>query len=257
MKVVARVPVGDGTSDIVADGDSLLVVCHRDHTLWRLDRRRTPRRSSPTSRATRPRPLTLPPVRSGRRGVAPTSSASTRRRGRRWRRSRPASAASSSPRSTARWVAVAEPEADRQGLPVLERLVPIDTESGERGNAVLPTEAVSVTGDGHLDGAAPLDRGRGWRQAHPRWLRTARPPLHCEPRGAIAQLGERLDRTQEVAGSSPASSMKAPNWGCRPDRGDGQVRVAGGGASGSGARRVQVGVRRGPRERSARLGRPR
>ena len=27
-------------------------------------------------------------------------------------------------------------------------------------------------------------------------------------RGAIAQLGERLDRTQEVAGSSPASSMK-------------------------------------------------
>ena len=28
------------------------------------------------------------------------------------------------------------------------------------------------------------------------------------PFGAIAQLGERLDRTQEVAGSSPASSMK-------------------------------------------------
>ena len=27
------------------------------------------------------------------------------------------------------------------------------------------------------------------------------------PRGAIAQLGERLDRTQEVAGSSPASSI--------------------------------------------------
>jgi hypothetical protein len=26
------------------------------------------------------------------------------------------------------------------------------------------------------------------------------------PLGAIAQLGERLDRTQEVAGSSPASS---------------------------------------------------
>jgi hypothetical protein len=31
------------------------------------------------------------------------------------------------------------------------------------------------------------------------------------PRGAIAQLGERLDRTQEVAGSSPASStIKGP-----------------------------------------------
>ena len=29
----------------------------------------------------------------------------------------------------------------------------------------------------------------------------------CRRPGAIAQLGERLDRTQEVAGSSPASSM--------------------------------------------------
>jgi hypothetical protein len=28
-----------------------------------------------------------------------------------------------------------------------------------------------------------------------------------DPPGAIAQLGERLDRTQEVAGSSPASSI--------------------------------------------------
>jgi hypothetical protein len=35
--------------------------------------------------------------------------------------------------------------------------------------------------------------------------------LHFLDRGAIAQLGERLDRTQEVAGSSPASSMnKSP-----------------------------------------------
>ena len=33
-------------------------------------------------------------------------------------------------------------------------------------------------------------------------------PLHCANRGAIAQLGECLDRTQEVAGSSPASSIK-------------------------------------------------
>src|SRR5712691_2938609 len=31
--------------------------------------------------------------------------------------------------------------------------------------------------------------------------------LHFANRGAIAQLGERLDRTQEVAGSSPASSI--------------------------------------------------
>src|SRR3954469_6403056 len=31
-----------------------------------------------------------------------------------------------------------------------------------------------------------------------------------DPRGAIAQLGERLDRTQEVGGSSPPSST--PSW---------------------------------------------
>src|SRR5919201_4271299 len=46
---------------------------------------------------------------------------------------------------------------------------------------------------------------------------SARPPEPATwtatlcPRGAIAQLGERLDRTQEVAGSSPASStIKGP-----------------------------------------------
>src|SRR4051794_26221397 len=32
--------------------------------------------------------------------------------------------------------------------------------------------------------------------------------LHWMPRGAIAQLGERLDRTQEVGGSSPPSSIR-------------------------------------------------
>ena len=42
-------------------------------------------------------------------------------------------------------------------------------------------------------------------------IRGPRAPLHCDAGGAIAQLGERLDRTQEVAGSSPASSMKPPD----------------------------------------------
>jgi hypothetical protein len=32
--------------------------------------------------------------------------------------------------------------------------------------------------------------------------------LHWDPLGAIAQLGERLDRTQEVGGSSPPSSTR-------------------------------------------------
>ena len=37
MEVAGSVQVGDGTSDMVEDGDSLLVICHRDHTLWRVD----------------------------------------------------------------------------------------------------------------------------------------------------------------------------------------------------------------------------
>jgi hypothetical protein len=32
-------------------------------------------------------------------------------------------------------------------------------------------------------------------------------PIYLTPRGAIAQLGERLDRTQEVSGSNPLSSI--------------------------------------------------
>src|SRR5829696_9179224 len=39
-------------------------------------------------------------------------------------------------------------------------------------------------------------------------LRKACPALPSMPLGAIAQLEERLDRTQEVAGSSPASSTR-------------------------------------------------
>ncbi len=46
-------------------------------------------------------------------------------------------------------------------------------------------------------------------------------PLQSASRGAIAQLGERLDRTQEVAGSSPASSIRntpEPGHRCTTDR---------------------------------------
>ena len=39
------------------------------------------------------------------------------------------------------------------------------------------------------------------------WPSRARFLLRTAPRGAIAQLGERLDRTQEVGGSSPPSSI--------------------------------------------------
>src|SRR3954462_14108494 len=44
-------------------------------------------------------------------------------------------------------------------------------------------------------------------KASTRFVSTKR-KLHFADRGAIAQLGERLDRTQEVAGSSPASSIR-------------------------------------------------
>ena len=40
-----------------------------------------------------------------------------------------------------------------------------------------------------------------------RLLRAPAAPLPWSSHGAIAQLGERLDRTQEVVGSSPTSSI--------------------------------------------------
>src|SRR4051812_13696631 len=40
------------------------------------------------------------------------------------------------------------------------------------------------------------------------WRSAASPEV--DARGAIAQLGERLDRTQEVVGSSPTSSIGSP-----------------------------------------------
>ena len=55
--------------------------------------------------------------------------------------------------------------------------------------------------------AAAVQRKR--RLASAAVCRCVRTKLHFPDRGAIAQLGERLDRTQEVAGSSPASSTPA------------------------------------------------
>src|SRR5581483_9808320 len=66
-----------------------------------------------------------------------------------------------------------------------------------RGRQRLPR---GVEGDGADDPRRQAD-GEGRRRDRRRRLR-----LDFPDRGAIAQLGERLDRTQEVAGSSPASS---------------------------------------------------
>src|SRR5438046_7626102 len=51
-------------------------------------------------------------------------------------------------------------------------------------------------------------------------------PGYTVRRGAIAQLGERLDRTQEVAGSSPASSIPVTDRTPRRQSCGGGVAVA-------------------------------
>src|SRR5579875_152587 len=90
-----------------------------------------------------------------------------------------------------------------------------------------------------------LTNGKGWRRiavesaspataaVHPPPTdRLRRPRLESThawprpPRGAIAQLGERLDRTQEVAGSSPASSIFGIPFVCRRFRLGGVLTVA-------------------------------
>ena len=74
-----------------------------------------------------------------------------------------------------------------------------------------PTPECSPPGGAHA--AAWTDRG-----------------LCCaDLRGAIAQLGERLDRTQEVGGSSPPSSISSPEPGRTPPRGHGERGPARGG----------------------------
>src|SRR5437879_6295052 len=47
------------------------------------------------------------------------------------------------------------------------------------------------------------------------------------PFGAVAQLGERLDRTQEVRGSSPLSSMRTGAWCVVADGGVGGLSYRG------------------------------
>src|SRR5262249_18729986 len=67
-----------------------------------------------------------------------------------------------------------------------------------RGRLRLPG---GVEGNGRDD-----QRGQARREAR-RGGRSRPARLDCLLRGAIAQLGERLDRTQEVGGSNPPSSI--------------------------------------------------
>src|SRR5947207_9301938 len=71
-----------------------------------------------------------------------------------------------------------------------------------RGRLDLPR---GLEGHGRDDSRGPA-RGEARRRLRDACLAVEAATLR-EP-GAIAQLGERLDRTQEVAGSSPASSTK-------------------------------------------------
>ena len=147
MKVVARVPSATGRPTSSPTATLLLVVCHRDHTLWRLD---------PATNAAEK--LSDLPGDTPERLTLAAGSLWATGRGTDLLRIDPATGETLETIETGVggielaaidgtiWVAVAEPEADRQGLPELERLVPIDAESGELGDAVLPTEPVSVTG---------------------------------------------------------------------------------------------------------------
>lgn len=111
---------------------------------------------------------------------------------------------------------------DRPPSPFLQVLKTVGT------NARLVTRSTRESGlPGHRDGSAvrltrtakaviiqQLDAApRTWRGCcrqvdRVRGIRRVLPCPHH--RGAVAQLGERLDRTQEVVGSSPTSSMKRP-----------------------------------------------
>jgi outer membrane protein assembly factor BamB len=147
LEVAGRVQVGDGASDIVEDGDTLLVVCHRDHTLWRVD--------PATDTAVK---LSELPGDTPERLVLAEGALWATGRGTDLLRVDPATGKTQETieigtggidlvtTDDAIWVAVAQPEADRQGLPVLERLVSVDPASGELGAEHAPTGAVNVNG---------------------------------------------------------------------------------------------------------------
>jgi hypothetical protein len=147
MEVAGRVQVGDGASDIVEDGHTFLVICHRDHTLWRVD--------PATDTAAK---LSELPGDTPERLVLAEGVLWATGRGTDLLRVDPATGKTQETieigtggidlvtTDDAIWVAVAEPEADAQGLPVLERLVSIDPASGELDAEHVPTGTVNVTG---------------------------------------------------------------------------------------------------------------
>src|SRR3954447_7778506 len=67
--------------------------------------------------------------------------------------------------------------------------------------------------EGWKRGIADRDVNLAWRPGVPAQWRPA--TMRASTPGAIAQLGERLDRTQEVGGSSPPSSIRL--WSALPD----------------------------------------
>jgi glutamine cyclotransferase len=147
LEVAGRVQVGDGASDIVEDGDTLLVICHRDHTLWRVD--------PATDTATK---LSELPGDTPERLELAGGSLWATGRGTDLLRVDPATGKTHETieigtggidlvaTGDVLWVAVAEAEADRQGLPVLERLVSVDAASGALREELAPSETVTVNG---------------------------------------------------------------------------------------------------------------
>ena len=111
-------------------------------------------------------------------------------------------------------------ERDAVAFPVLgDDLVPEDG-AGSRAADLLDVRPAEAAGAHGHELAVPVGLGPVGDLRLPRLVQHHRShrgnrrggtPLDCDPRGAIAQLGERLDRTQEVAGSSPASSIAQPS----------------------------------------------
>jgi hypothetical protein len=147
MEVAGRVQIGDGATDMVEDGDTLLVICHRDHTLWRVD----PAADSAVK-------LSELPGDTPERLELAGGSLWVTGRGTDLLRVDPATGKTQETIEIgtggidlvavgdALWVAVAEAEADRQGLPVLERLVSVDAASGAIREELAPSQTVNVNG---------------------------------------------------------------------------------------------------------------
>jgi sugar lactone lactonase YvrE len=146
-ELAETIDIGDGVSDMVMTSDGLLAICHRDSTLWRVD----PDSGQSTLLGEVPGDTPERLALAGKtlwtagRGVDlmqldPKSGKATRKI------EVGTGTIDVAATDAGVWVAVALPEADRQGLRQLERLVRVDPTTGKIEDSVVPTGQVFVTG---------------------------------------------------------------------------------------------------------------